>query len=57
MEVNTGKILAMASYPAYDLNDTRNTQALIGMPVLDEEGKKNRGIYQCRQCEDDRGRQ
>ena len=40
MEVNTGKILAMASYPAYDLNDTRNTQALIGMPVLDEEGKR-----------------
>ncbi len=40
MEVNTGEILAMASYPDYDLNDTRNTEKLIGMPELDEEGKK-----------------
>lgn len=40
MEVNTGKILAMASYPVYDLNDTRNTDALIGMPILDEGGKR-----------------
>ncbi|MDE7403912.1 MAG: cell division protein FtsI, partial [Lachnospiraceae bacterium] len=40
MEVNTGRILAMASYPVYDLNDTRNTDALIGMPILDEEGKR-----------------
>ena len=30
MEVNTGNILAMASYPTYDLNDTRNTDALLG---------------------------
>lgn len=40
MEVNTGRILAMASYPVYDLNDTRNADALIGMPILDEKGKR-----------------
>lgn len=40
MEVNSGEILAMASYPSYNLNDTRNTDALIGMPILDEDGKR-----------------
>lgn len=40
MNVNSGEILAMASYPVFDLNDTRNTDALIGMPILDEEGKR-----------------
>ncbi len=40
MEVDTGNILAMASYPTYDLNDTRNPENLIGMPALDENGKK-----------------
>ena len=40
MEVNTGKILAMGSYPTFDLNDTRNTSNLIGMRELDEKGKK-----------------
>lgn len=40
MDVNSGEILAMASYPDYDLNDTRNLNALIGMPMLDEEGKR-----------------
>lgn len=40
MRVNTGEVLAMASYPDYDLNDTRSTDALIGMPVLDEENKR-----------------
>ncbi|MCM1039271.1 MAG: penicillin-binding transpeptidase domain-containing protein [Ruminococcus sp.] len=40
MEVNTGNILAMASYPVYDLNDTRNIENLIGMPELDEKSKK-----------------
>lgn len=40
MEVNTGNILAMASYPNYDLNDTRNTDNLIGMPELDEQNKR-----------------
>lgn len=40
MRVNTGEILAMASFPNYNLNDTRNTDALIGMPLLDEKGNK-----------------
>ncbi len=40
MEVDTGNVLAMASYPNYDLNDTRNSKNLIGMPELDEQGKK-----------------
>jgi stage V sporulation protein D (sporulation-specific penicillin-binding protein) len=40
MRVNTGEVLAMASYPNFDLNDTRNTDALIGMPLLDENGNK-----------------
>ncbi len=40
MEVNTGNVLAMADYPNYDLNDTRNKQNLIGMPLLDKDGKK-----------------
>ena len=40
MDVNTAKILAMANYPDYDLNDVRNTENLIGMPELDENGKK-----------------
>ncbi len=38
MEVNTGRILGMADYPNYDLNDTRNKDKLIGMPLLDEKG-------------------
>ena len=40
MRVDSGEILAMASYPNYNLNDTRNTDALIGMPLLDEKGNK-----------------
>lgn len=40
MKVDTGEILAMASYPNYDLNNPRDTKALIGMPVLDDKGKK-----------------
>lgn len=36
MEVNTGEILAMASYPTFDLNDTRNTDALIGSPLIEQ---------------------
>lgn len=37
---NTGEIIAMASYPNFDLNDTKNTEALIGMQRLDKNGKK-----------------
>lgn len=40
MNVNTGEIIAMASYPTYDLNDVRNADALIGMPMLDAKGEK-----------------
>lgn len=40
MEVDSGEILAMASYPNFNLNDTRNTDALIGMPLLNEKGEK-----------------
>ncbi|MCL2717578.1 MAG: penicillin-binding protein 2 [Lachnospiraceae bacterium] len=40
MEVDTGNILAMASYPDFDLNDVRNTDAIIGMQMLDEEGRR-----------------
>lgn len=35
-DINTGEILAMASYPGFNLNDPQNTQALIGMPKLDD---------------------
>ncbi|WP_035779951.1 penicillin-binding transpeptidase domain-containing protein [Butyrivibrio sp. MC2013] len=40
MDVNNGEILAMASYPNFDLNDVYDTDALIGMRMVDEEGKK-----------------
>ena len=40
MDVNSGEVLAMASYPTFDLNDVRNMDALIGMRLLDAEGKK-----------------
>ncbi len=36
MEVDTGEILGMASYPTYDLNDTKNTQALIGSTRIEQ---------------------
>lgn len=42
MEVNTGEILAMASYPVYNLNDTRNTDALIGSVMVDDKGNKTK---------------
>lgn len=38
MEIDTGKVLAMASYPGFDLNDTRNTQPLIGSNLIDVSG-------------------
>lgn len=40
MEVDTGNVLAMASYPNFDLNDPRNMDAVVGMPLLDEKGNK-----------------
>lgn len=40
MKVDSGEILAMANYPNFDLNDTRNTDTLMGMPLHDEKGNK-----------------
>ncbi len=40
MEVDTGNILAMASYPNFNLNDIKNTDALIGNVMVDENGKQ-----------------
>ncbi len=36
MEVDTGNILAMASFPTYDLNDTRNPEALLGSNLYEK---------------------
>lgn len=36
MKVHTGEILGMASYPTFDLNDTRNTEALLGSPLIEQ---------------------
>lgn len=41
MEVDTGEILAMASYPTYDLNDTKNTDALIGSMLIESTTNEN----------------
>ncbi|MBE5848102.1 MAG: cell division protein FtsI [Lachnospiraceae bacterium] len=44
MRVNTGEILAMANYPNYDLNDTKNPHPLIGSILLDKDGKPTEEI-------------
>lgn len=36
MEVDSGEILAMASYPTYDPNNPYDTDLLVGMPILDD---------------------
>jgi stage V sporulation protein D (sporulation-specific penicillin-binding protein) len=43
MDVNSGEVLAMASYPNFDLNNPRDTANLIGMPAADEKGNKIKG--------------
>jgi len=43
MDIHTGDILAMAGYPAFDLNNPRDTAPLIGMPAVDEKGNKVKG--------------
>ncbi len=42
MEVDTGRILGMESYPFYDLNNIRDPQALIGNVMVDEKGNKTK---------------
>lgn len=36
MEVDTGRVLGMASCPTYNLNDVRNTNSLIGSYLVEE---------------------
>lgn len=38
MDVNNGNVLAMASYPFFNLNDPRNTDMLLGQHVVDGQG-------------------
>ena len=38
MDVDSGEVLSMASYPNFDLNDPRNTDALIGQNMVDADG-------------------
>lgn len=45
MKVNTGEILAMASYPDFDLNDRMNPEDLYGMPMVNEKGNVVSGEY------------
>lgn len=39
MNVHNGEVLAMASYPDYDLNNVRDKSKLIGRQMLTEDGK------------------
>lgn len=41
MRLNTGEILAMASYPTFDLNDTRNQSALLGNVLIEQYVNEN----------------
>lgn len=43
MDVHNGDVLAMASYPKFDLNDPRNPENLIGMASVDEKGNRRKG--------------
>lgn len=45
MWVDTGEILAMASYPTYDLNDARNTNSLLGSMMVEQVTNAN-GYYE-----------
>ena len=38
MDVNNGNVLAMAGSPVFDLNNPRDTSALIGSPMVNEKG-------------------
>ena len=52
MEIDTGRVLAMANYPTYDLNDPRNTDNLIGMPLVNDKGSRT-GEYVTQEILDD----
>lgn len=41
MEVDTGNILAMASYPTYDLNNPRETSCILGSNMYEEITNEN----------------
>lgn len=41
MEVDTGNILAMASYPTYDLNNPRETSGILGSNMYEEITNEN----------------
>lgn len=45
MDVHSGEVLAMASYPVFDLNDYRNEESLYGMPMVNEVGNWVKGEY------------
>lgn len=40
MDVSSGEILAIASYPVFDLNKPKNLEDLIGMPMVDKLGNQ-----------------
>lgn len=50
MEVNTGNVLAMASYPTYDLNNTRNTDAMLGSLMVEQVTNAN-GYYEIKKTD------
>lgn len=41
MKVNTGEVLAMASYPTFNPNDPRNESALLGSPQVEQVDREN----------------
>lgn len=43
MEVDTGRILAMASYPNFDLNNIKDPSKLLGNVMVDANGKQTGG--------------
>lgn len=50
MRVNTGEVLAMGSYPTYDLNDVRNPEKLIGSRLVEQFTNEN-GYEEVRKTE------